>query len=151
MHTFYRINILGSITLLNLCSAAAIVEKKNGFHASSHPLERAAAAASYTLPQNSNDPVLRAAALGATRLGFTYGAPVAGGPYYPSGALGIARAVEDQAAIQLEVLPEGALAAKDTAAATAGALLDKVWEKRKRKQRLNHFEAPLGIYIYIYI
>ncbi|KAJ4390851.1 hypothetical protein N0V93_004450 [Gnomoniopsis smithogilvyi] len=88
-------------------------------------LLRTYAAAAYTLPQDSSDPLDRAAAILTTQLGFTYGAAVAGGPYYPSGALGTVKAAADQAAIQLEVLPETALSATDTAAATAGALVDK--------------------------
>lgn len=103
MHPLRWTNTAAVIALLQTCSSAA-----------------------YTLPQDSIDPLGRATALITTQLDFTYGPAVAGGPYYPSGALGIAKAAADQVAIQLEVVPEGALSATDTAAATAGALVDKV-------------------------
>lgn len=87
-------------------------------------VERAAAA--YTLPQNASQPAARTAALVVTQLGFTYGTAVAGGPYFPSGVLGTARAAADGVDIQLEVVPEVGLSTKDAAAATADGLLDKV-------------------------
>lgn len=108
MAPFCRTNVVAVISLLKICSATA-----------------------YTLPQDSSDPLGRAAAIITTQLGFTYGTAVAGGPYYPSGALGLVKTAADQVAIQLEVVPEGALSATDTAAATAGALIDKVRELKK--------------------
>lgn len=118
-----RSSIIAVISVLEICSAIPL-DKTPETVSSSHFVERAAT--TYTLPQDSSDPLVRAAAIEVTQLGFTYGAAVAGGPYYPSGALGLVKTAADQVAIQLEVLPEGALSAKDTAAATAGALLDKV-------------------------
>lgn len=122
MHLFSRSRLLTAILVLEICFASPL--EKRPETGSLHFVERAATA--YTLPQNSKDPLGRAGAIAVTKVGFTYGAAVAGGPFYPSGALGLVKTAADQAAIQLEVLPEGALAAKDTAAATAGALLDKV-------------------------
>lgn len=122
MKLFSPVKLIAAISVLENCLASPLAKRPES--GSSHLFERAASA--YTLPQNSNDPLGRAAGIAATQLGFTYGAAIAGGPYYPSGALGLVKTAADQVAIQLEVLPEGALAAKDTAAATAGALLDKV-------------------------
>jgi hypothetical protein len=76
----------------------------------------------YTIPQNSDDKAARAAAIKVTQAGFLYGPPVAGGPYFPSGALGIARAAADQADIQLDLVPELALAALDDTKATVDIL-----------------------------
>ena len=76
----------------------------------------------YTIPQNSDDKAARAAAIKVTQAGFLYGPPVAGGPYFPSGVLGIARAAADQAEIQLDLVPELALAALDDTKATADIL-----------------------------
>lgn len=80
----------------------------------------------YTLPKDSLDPLGRAAALAVTRAGFTYGPPVAGGPYYPSGVLGSARAAADLATLQADLTAEEILTAEDSASATAGSLAGKV-------------------------
>lgn len=122
MQLFSRSSIIAVISVLEICSAIPLEKRPEA--GASHFVERAATP--YTLPQESNKPLGRAAAIAITQLGFTYGAAVAGGPYYPSGALGLVKTAADQVAIQLEVLPEGVLAAKDTAEATAGALIDKV-------------------------
>lgn len=75
--------------------------------------------ASYTLPQHASDPLVRALAIDATRAGFSYGAAVAGGPYYPTGLLGDAKVAEDVAAEQTEGLPEMTLITEDGVVATA--------------------------------
>lgn len=80
----------------------------------------------YTLPKDSHDPVGRAAALGVTRAGFTYGPAVAGGPYYPSGVLGTAKAAADLASLQADLTAEDILTAEDSALALAGSLAGKV-------------------------
>lgn len=82
----------------------------------------------YTLPQDSSDPIARAAAIAVTQVGFTYGPPVAGGPYYPSGILGSARAAADLAELQSDLTAEEVLTAEDSALATAGSLAGKVCE-----------------------
>lgn len=74
----------------------------------------------YTITQSSQTPLLRAAAIAVKRLTFLYGPPVAGGPYFPDGALGTTRVLLDQAFIQEDLVPELALAAADAAAATLG-------------------------------
>lgn len=79
----------------------------------------------YTLPKDSLDPLGRAAALAVTRAGFTYGPPVAGGPYYPSGVLGSAKAAADLATLQADLTAEEILTAEDSASATAGSLAGK--------------------------
>lgn len=80
----------------------------------------------YTLPQDSTDPLARAAAIAVTQAGFTYGAPPAGGPYYPSGVLGTVRAAADLASLEVDLTAEEVLTAEDSAAATAGNLSGKV-------------------------
>ena len=67
----------------------------------------------YTITQKATDPVIRAAEIATTRATFLYGPPVAGGPYFPTGALGLARVALDQAFIQLDLVPELALAVTD--------------------------------------
>lgn len=74
----------------------------------------------YAITQDSQTPVLRASGLAVKKLTFNYGPPVAGGPYFPAGALGTTRALLDQAFIQEDLVPELALAVADAAAATAG-------------------------------
>jgi hypothetical protein len=73
---------------------------------------------SYTITQNSKDPIIRAANLAIVRSSFLYGSPIAGGPYYPSGVLGLAKDVKDVADIQLELTPELALTVLDAGKAT---------------------------------
>lgn len=80
----------------------------------------------YSLPQDSSDPAARSAELDATRAGYEYGPPVAGGPYYPAGALGTAKGAADLASLQADLTPQEALVAKDAAAATAGQAAGKV-------------------------
>ncbi|KUI65625.1 Linoleate 11-lipoxygenase [Cytospora mali] len=79
----------------------------------------------YTLPQDSSDPIARAAALAVTQAGFTYGPPVAGGPYYPSGVLGTAKAAADLAALQEDLTAEEVLTGEDSSLATVGSLAGK--------------------------
>ncbi|KAG6364391.1 hypothetical protein INS49_005992 [Diaporthe citri] len=73
----------------------------------------------YSLPQDSSDPAARSAELDATRAGYEYGPPVAGGPYYPSGELGAAKGAADLASLQADLTPQEAFVGKDAAAATA--------------------------------
>lgn len=82
--------------------------------------------AKYSLPQDSSDPAARAAGLDATRAGYEYGPPVAGGPYYPAGALGAAKGAADLASLQADLTPQEALVGKDAAAATAAQAAGKV-------------------------
>ena len=74
---------------------------------------------SYTLPQNSKHKLLRAAGVTTKRTTFLYGPPVAGGPYFPAGLLGLERVALDQAYIQLDLAPELAAAVLDDTKATA--------------------------------
>lgn len=80
----------------------------------------------YSLPQDSSDSATRAAELDATRAGYEYGPPVAGGPFYPSGTLGAAKGAADLASLQADLTPQEALVGKDAAAATAAQEADKV-------------------------
>jgi hypothetical protein len=74
----------------------------------------------YTITQNSQDPILRAAGIATKKATFLYGPPVAGGPAFPAGAYGTLRVALDQAFIQEDLVPELALAVADAAAAVAG-------------------------------
>lgn len=80
----------------------------------------------YSLPQDASDPAARSAELDATRAGYEYGPPVAGGPYYPSGELGAARGAADLASLQADLTPQEALVGKDAAAAAAAQAAGKV-------------------------
>lgn len=82
--------------------------------------------AEYTLPQDSSNPVARSAAVDITQAGFEYGPPVAGGPAFPSGVLGVTRVAADVALLQFEVNPEIVLTADDSTVAAAGELSGKV-------------------------
>lgn len=72
----------------------------------------------YAITQNSKAPILRATGVAVKKTTFNYGPPVAGGPYFPTGALGTTRVLLDQAFIQEDLVPELALAVADAAAAT---------------------------------
>lgn len=97
----------------------------------------------YTLPKDSLDPLGRAAALAVTRAGFTYGPPVAGGPYYPSGVLGSAKAAADLATLQADLTAEEILTAEDSASATAGSLAGKVRGSSRKPCGLASFRNSL--------
>ena len=60
----------------------------------------------YTITQNAPKPRLRAAGIETKREGFLYGPPVAGGPFFPDGPLGQARAAVDQINIQRDLGPQ---------------------------------------------
>ena len=81
--------------------------------------EELAAPTSYSLPQNDKTPLLRAAAVLVKRNTFLYGPPVAGGPYFPTGPLGLAKVATDQAEIQADLIPEIAGTVQDDAKAVA--------------------------------
>ncbi|WPG98342.1 Hypothetical protein R9X50_00113100 [Acrodontium crateriforme] len=73
----------------------------------------------YTIPQQDTLDLLRGLAITTKRITFTYGPPVGGGPYYPSGIGGIARSALDTLAINSDVLPELAGSALDLIKLTA--------------------------------
>ena len=73
----------------------------------------------FTITQNAPDPFTRAAAIDVVRLSFLYGPPVAGGPYFPTGTLGTAKAAADQLGLQADGTPELTGAALDDTVATA--------------------------------
>lgn len=124
MRTVYITSVLVLLTASGM-AAAAISTERSGSKSRPNLSERDTAL--YTLPQNAKDALARAAAIEATKLGFTYGPAVAGGPYYPAGVLGVAKAAADSASLQLEVAPELLLAGNDSVAAAAtGLLSDKV-------------------------
>ena len=75
----------------------------------------------YSLPQNGSNSLTRALDIVTKQVGYLYGPPVAGGPYFPTGALGLAKAAADQAEIELEEAPVFTAIAVDTADSTLSA------------------------------
>lgn len=74
----------------------------------------------YSVPRNALDELIRSAGITTKRLGFNYGLPLAGGPSYPTGLLGLARIATDLLSLQLDVTPQLVnVALDDTAAALA--------------------------------
>ncbi len=78
----------------------------------------------YSLPQNAQNAQIRAAAITATQAGFSYGPPVAGGPFFPAGDIGKAKIAADMALETQEAVPvvtmitgDGAQAMNDTSKA----------------------------------
>lgn len=108
---------LAVVALLAVQSAALAVERN---------ASNSSAIFKYTLPQHSADPAARAAALNVTRAGYTYGPPVAGGPYYPAGSLGTPRGEADLASLEADLEAEQALVEKDAEKATIAELAGKV-------------------------
>ncbi|KIW10388.1 hypothetical protein PV08_11350 [Exophiala spinifera] len=72
----------------------------------------------YLLPQNDSHALLRSTDILTKQAGYLYGPPVAGGPYFPSGVLGVAKAAADQVEIQLDEAPILAATAVDAADST---------------------------------
>jgi arachidonate 15-lipoxygenase (second type) / 8-lipoxygenase (S-type) len=69
----------------------------------------------YSLPQNDLlNSIARGLGITTKQLGFLYGPPVAGGPFFPTGVLGIARAAADQVLIQVDEAPILAAVAVDS-------------------------------------
>ncbi|KAK3073922.1 hypothetical protein LTR53_004050 [Teratosphaeriaceae sp. CCFEE 6253] len=92
----------------------------------------------YTITQHSGYPVLRSTELLAKQAAFIYGPPVAGGPSYPTGALGLAKIAADLAAIEADLAPELVGALLDGVAAVAGA------EKYNGLQTLDDYTKLYG-------
>lgn len=76
---------------------------------------------SYTITQNSKTPLLRSANLDLVRSSFQYGNPVGGGPYYPSGLLGVSKAAKDVLDLSSELTPELTLTGLDAGKFTLDA------------------------------
>lgn len=78
-------------------------------------------AGDFSIPQDAATPLLRSTAVLAKQLTFLYGPPVAGGPAYPTGVLGLLKVTADLASIQLDLTPEAAKALLDVAGSVAGS------------------------------
>ncbi len=76
----------------------------------------------YTLPQNDSSSLTRSLDITTKQLGYLYGPPVAGGPYFPTGVLGLAKVAADQVEIQLDEAPVLAATAVDAADSTLSVL-----------------------------
>lgn len=77
-------------------------------------LNRRSLLPAFSLPQNDSGSLARSLAIATKQAGYLYGPPVAGGPYFPTGLLGVAKAAADQAEIQLDEAPVLAAIAVDT-------------------------------------
>ncbi|KAJ0108602.1 manganese lipoxygenase [Diaporthe amygdali] len=112
-----------------LASAAALLAVQSASGAAAIAVDKVrrneSTIVKYTLPQDSSDPAVRATELDTTRAGWSYGPPVAGGPYYPSGELGVAAGAADLASLQADLAAEQALVTEDAAAAAAGEAAGK--------------------------
>ncbi|OAP60015.1 hypothetical protein AYL99_05017 [Fonsecaea erecta] len=75
----------------------------------------------YSLPQHDLLDLTRAVDITTKQLGYLYGPPVAGGPFFPTGVLGVARAAADQVEIQLDEAPILLAAAADGTESTLSA------------------------------
>ncbi|KAK6212725.1 hypothetical protein LQW54_004992 [Pestalotiopsis sp. IQ-011] len=75
----------------------------------------------YSLPSDAADPTLRSEGIVVKQAGFLYGPPVAGGPYFPTGDLGLAGVAVDGAEIQADLTPVRAAADLDTTESLASA------------------------------
>lgn len=73
----------------------------------------------YTIPQQASvtASIARSASILTVRTNFLYGSPVGGGPYYPSGLLGVAKDAADAASIQIDLNSQIFNAATDLAQA----------------------------------
>lgn len=67
----------------------------------------------YTITQKSTNSINRTANLDSVRAAFEYGSPVAGGPSFPNGSLGIAKVAVDFANAGTDLTPEIGLAGVD--------------------------------------
>lgn len=116
--------LAGAVALLSVQSAAGAVISIDKVRRNESTVVK------YSLPQDSGDPAARSAELDATRVGYEYGPPVAGGPFYPSGELGAAKGAADLASLQADLTPQEALVGKDAAAAAAAQAAGKVCDYR---------------------
>ncbi|ETS82938.1 hypothetical protein PFICI_04814 [Pestalotiopsis fici W106-1] len=84
-------------------------------------LNRASLLDPYTLPSKATDSFARSLAITLKQSGYTYGPPVAGGPYFPTGVLGLVRVAADGVAISADLAPVTAAAGLDSAESLASA------------------------------
>lgn len=60
----------------------------------------------FEITQHSNTSELRSAAIDIKRASFLYGPPIAGGPFYPMGALALTKKGADLTAVQVDEAPQ---------------------------------------------
>ncbi|GAB1736989.1 hypothetical protein NU219Hw_g354t2 [Hortaea werneckii] len=100
----------------------------------------------YTVPQSTLDKVIRSTGITTKRLGFNYGSPLAGGPAYPTGLLGLARIATDLLSLQLDITPQLVnVALDDTAAALAVSEVSSSSIRHDAKQRKLTIEQYNGL------
>lgn len=73
----------------------------------------------FSIPQHAATPLLRSTGVLAKQVTFLYGPPVAGGPAYPTGVLGLLKVTTDLASIQLDLSSEATQALLDVTSAVA--------------------------------
>ncbi|WPH04308.1 Hypothetical protein R9X50_00719700 [Acrodontium crateriforme] len=73
----------------------------------------------YQIPQHDHQPLLRAQGITLKRTNFLYGPPIAGGPAFPTGVIGIEKLANDLGAFGIDITPQfqGALIDDTVAAA----------------------------------
>jgi len=107
-------------------NADAIVDKANNIVNPLSPNQSGTAPdltvlGDFSIPQHAVTPLLRSTGVLAKQLTFLYGPPVAGGPAYPTGVLGLLKVTTDLASIELDLSSEAAQALLDVADSIAGS------------------------------
>jgi hypothetical protein len=74
--------------------------------------------APYSLPQNDQSPIVRAAGITTKRATFLYGPGIGGGPYSPTGPLGVKYIAADSALTDSELAAEHVVDTADSVTAT---------------------------------
>ena len=78
----------------------------------------------YSLPNSDLASITRSLAIAIKQIGYLYGPPIAGGPSFPTGVLGLAKVAADQLEDQLDEAPVLAAIALDRTDSTLSAAQD---------------------------
>lgn len=92
--------VLAALVALQTCRVASVAVPRR-----STIKGRSLLSPPFTLPQNDLLDLTRALDITTKQLGYLYGPPVAGGPFYPTGALGLVKVAADAAAVTLDEAP----------------------------------------------
>ncbi|KAJ9616659.1 hypothetical protein H2200_000378 [Cladophialophora chaetospira] len=104
---------LSALVALQTCEVASLTVPKT------RTIKDRALLPPYSLPPLAD--LTRSLAITAKQAGYLYGPPVAGGPYFPTGALGLVKVAADQAEIQLDEDPMLVAAGLDETDSTLSA------------------------------
>ena len=102
-----------ALVALHICEASSLAVPRL-----SRTINDRALLPPFSLPQNDSGALTRSLDIITKQLGYLYGPPVAGGPFFPTGVLGLAKVAADQVEIQLDEAPVIAGVAIDTADST---------------------------------